>query len=396
MFPNQANAVLSAHPAQPTPKDQLILTTPPPATSPWPTLAPADAGFSPARLQDVIDFAVASESPWPRSLYYPDGSYVGNREWDEKGPWTEIVGPVKERGGPAGLVLKGGKIVAEWGDTNRTDMTFSIAKSYVSVLAGIAFGDGLIRDLDEPVGKSVDGPVFAGAHNAQVTWRHLLHQSSEWQGEIFGKSDQVDHNRQIGPGADNSRKGQRRELNAPGTFYEYNDVRVNVLGYALLRLFRRPLPEVLRERIMDPIGASGDWRWEGYETSFVEIDGKRVQSVPGGGHWGGGLFIGARDHARFGLLMARRGEWDGKQLLSPGWIEQSLTPSPTLADYGFLWWLNRGPQANPSLPASAFSALGAGSNVIWVDPEHDLVAVLRWIDKAAIKGFCERLIAALD
>lgn len=246
---------------------------------------------------------------------------------------------MRERGGPAGLILKGGRIVAEWGDTARTDMTFSIAKSYLAVLAGIAFDDGLITDVEEPVGKTVAGPVFSGAHNGQITWRHLLQQSSEWQGEIFGKSDQVDHNRQIGPGADNSRKGQRRELKTPGTFYEYNDVRVNVLSYALLERFRRPLPEVLRERVMDPIGASPDWRWEGYSTSFTEIDGRSIQSVPGGGHWGGGLFIGARDHARFGLLIGRQGDWGGRQILSRDWVRRMLTPSPTLTSYGYLWWL---------------------------------------------------------
>jgi CubicO group peptidase (beta-lactamase class C family) len=301
---------------------------------------------------------------------------------------------VRERGGPAGLVLKGGRIVAEWGDTARTDMTFSIAKSYLSVLAGVAFDDGLLRDVDDPVGKSIDDPAFTGPHNGQITWRHLLQQSSEWQGEIFGKSDQVDHNRQIGPGADNSRKGQRRELRQPGTFYEYNDVRVNVLGYALLQLFRRPLPEVLRERIMDPVGASPDWQWQGYSTSFVTINGREVQSVPGGGHWGGGLFIGARDHARFGLLIGRKGLWNGRQLVSRDWIERSLTPSPTLGNYGYLWWLARGPAARPGLPETAFSALGAGSNVIWVEPEQDIVAVLRWINGASTEGFIDRLLAA--
>lgn len=362
----------------------------------WATMAPAAAGFDVARLQAAIAFAQESESPWPRSMFYPDGAYVGNVEWNESGPWTEIVGPVRERGGPAGLILKGGRIVSEWGDTRRTDMTFSIAKSYLSVLAGLAFDDGLIRDVEEPVRATVDDPIFAGAHNGAISWRHLLQQSSEWQGEIFGKSDQVDHNRQIGPGADNSRKGQRRELRTPGTFYEYNDVRVNVLGYALLQRFRKPLPEVLRERIMDPIGASQDWEWQGYENSFVEIDGRRIQSVPGGGHWGGGLFIGARDHARFGLLIARKGAWSGRQLLSAEWIERMLTPSPTLANYGYLWWLNRGLAARPNLPQTAFSALGAGSNVIWADPEHDLVVVLRWIDKAATDGFIDRLLAALE
>ncbi|OYW99315.1 MAG: serine hydrolase, partial [Bosea sp. 32-68-6] len=300
----------------------------------WSTIAPAEAGFDEVKLAAAVAFAETHESPWPKSLFYPDGSYVGNREWNESGPWTEIVGPVRGRGGPAGLVVKGGRIVAEWGDTGRADMTFSIAKSYLCVLAGLAVQDGLIGDLDEPVAKSVPGPVFESAHNAKVTWRHLLQQSSEWQGEIFGKSDQVDHNRQIGPGADNSRKGQKRALNAPGGFYEYNDVRVNVLGYALLQRFRRPLPEVLRARIMDPIGASPDWEWQGYETSFVEIDGQRMQSVPGGGHWGGGLFIGARDHARFGLLMARGGEWGGRSLVAADWIAQMVAPSPTLANYG--------------------------------------------------------------
>ncbi|HEV7259062.1 MAG TPA: serine hydrolase [Bosea sp. (in: a-proteobacteria)] len=361
----------------------------------WNAIAPAQAGFDSTRLDAAVAFAQAHESPWPRSLYYPDGRYVGNVEWNETGPWSEIVGPVRERGGPAGLVLKGGRIVAEWGDTSRTDMTFSIAKSYLAVLAGLAVDDGLIRDLDEPVGKRVAGPFFESAHNAKVTWRHLLQQSSEWQGEIFEKSDQVDHNRQIGPGADNSRKGQRREMHAPGSFYEYNDVRVNLLGYCLLQRFRRPLPEVLRERIMDPIGASQDWEWQGYENSYVEIDGRRMQSVPGGGHWGGGLFIGARDHARFGLLMARKGNWNGRSLLSANWVAQMVTPSPTLANYGYLWWLNRAPSAKPGVPAEAFWALGAGTNVILVDPANDLVAVLRWIEGASYDGFLTKLYQAL-
>ena len=371
------------------------LYVPPRDGAEWADLAPAEAGFDPARLQAAIDFATANESAWPRSLYYPDGRYVGIVEWNESGPWSEISGPVRERGGPAGLVLKGGRRVAEWGETGRTDMTFSIAKSYLAVVAGLAFDDGLIRDVDEPVRATVDDPFFASAHNAPITWRHLLQQSSEWQGEIYGKSDQVDHFRQIGPGADNSRKGEKRTLNPPGTYYEYNDVRVNLLGYCLLQRFRRPLPEILRERVMDPIGASGDWEWQGYRNSWVDIDGRSIQSVPGGGHWGGGLFIGARDHARFGLMVARGGLWGSRRILSEAWVKAMLTPSPTLGNYGYLWWLNRGAAAKPDLPASAFSALGAGSNVIWADPDHDLVVVLRWIDKAATDGFFSRLVGAL-
>lgn len=361
----------------------------------WVTSAPTETGFDAAKLAAAVEFAKAAESPWPRNFYYPDGRYVGIVEWNETGPWSEVAGHVRVRGGPSGLVLKGGRMVAEWGDTHRADMTFSVAKSYLAVLAGLAVADGLIASLDEPVGATVKGPWFASAHNGKITWRHLLQQSSEWQGELWEKSDQVDHNRQLGVGADNSRKGERRELKTPGTHYEYNDVRVNVLALALLMRFGRPLPEVLRERIMNPIGASGEWEWHGYRTSWIDVGGKRMQSVSGGAHWGGGMFISARDHARLGLLVARGGRWGDTQLLPASYVETMLSPSPTNPSYACLWWLNRGDKRFTSAPESCVYATGAGTSLIWLDPEHDLVAVLRWIDKAKIDAFFGHLLAAV-
>ena len=72
-----------------------------------------------------------------------------------------------------------------------------------------------------------------------------------------------------------------------------------------------------------------------------------------------------------------------------------LAPSPTHEGYGYLWWLNRGAGRNRATPETVVSALGAGSNLIWIDPEHDLVAVLRWMDKTAVDGFYARLLAAV-
>ncbi len=365
---------------------------PPPHAETWGAARPCDVGLDAAKLTEAADFALASDSPWPRSFHYSDGRYVGIVEWNEKGPWSDVSGPVRPRGGPAGLVLKGGQIVAEWGDTNRCDMTFSVAKSYLAVLTGLAVADGLIPSIDSRVGETVPGPWFESAHNAPITWRHLLTQTSEWQGELWGKSDQVDHFRSLG--GDNARKGDKRDLQTPGAYYEYNDVRVNLLAFCLLQRFGRPLPEVLRARIMDPIGASPEWEWHGYETSWVEIGGRRVQSVSGGAHWGGGMFIGARDHARLGLLIARRGRWGDRQVLPADWVDQMLSPSPTNASYGLLWWLNCGTARHRSAPATSVFALGAGNNMIWIDPDHDLVTVLRWIDKTAVDGFLKRLLAA--
>ena len=367
---------------------------PKPDDAAWERIPAADTGLDPTALQTVVDFAQAHDSPWPRNFYYPDGRYVGIVEWNETGPWSEVVGPVVPRSNPAGMILKSGRLVAEWGDTARPDMTFSIAKSYLAVLAGVAVADGLIANIDEPVASTIKGPWFASTHNARITWRHLLQQSSEWQGELWEKSDQVDHHRQIGVGADNRRKGERRDLRAPGTYYEYNDVRVNLLALCLLLRFGRPLPDVLRERVMDPIGASKTWEWHGYRTSWIEVNGQRMQSVSGGAHWGGGMVISARDHARLGLLIAREGRWGDRQLLSASWVREMLAPSPTNEAYGLLWWLNRGGARYRSAPASSVFALGAGTNMIWIDPDHDLVAVLRWIDKAAVGGFVDRLMAA--
>lgn len=368
---------------------------PPADGAEWASTTATAAGFDPGRLADAVGFAQAHDSHFPRDFHYSDGRYVGIVEWNEKGPWSEVSGPVRERGGPAGLVLRQGRIVAEWGDTHRPDMTFSVAKSYLAVLAGVAVDMGLIGNIDDPVGRAVRGPWFDSAHNASITWRHLLQQSSEWDGVLWEKSDQVDHFRSVAVGSDNSRKGDLRARQAPGSYYEYNDVRVNLLALSLLMLFRRPLPEILADRVMGPIGGSKIWEWHGYRTSYVEIDGKRMQSVSGGAHWGGGMFINARDQARLGLLVARGGRWNGTQVLSPGWIAKMIEPSPTNGGYGLLWWLNRGPARRKAWKETCFSAVGAGQNLIWVDQERDIVIVVRWIDKTKVNAFLERIAGAI-
>ena len=156
---------------------------------------------------------------------------------------------------------------------------------------------------------------------------------------------------------------------------------MNLLALAALNVWRRPLPQVLREHIMDPIGASPTWRWMGYDNSWVVIDGQLVQSVSGGSHWGGGMFISARDMARFGLLTARNGVWDGERLLSEEWLAMARTPGPANATYGFMnFYLNAGERPRFSAgPPEAFFHLGAGNNVIYVDPAGDLVIVARWV-----------------
>ena len=348
-------------------------------------------GMDAGRLAEATRFAEANETPWPRELdkRLRDGEF-------EPPPYNAPLGPLFDRGGPAGLVLRRGQVASEWGETRRADLTFSVAKSYLAVLAGIAHGDGLIDDLDAAVGESVADGGFESDQNRDITWRHLLHQTAEWEGTLFDRPDWIDRNRGVSAVSDNSRKGQPRTLGRPGSFWEYNDVRVNRLSLALLRIFRRPLPEVLKQRIMDPIGAGEDWHWHAYDNAEVEVDGRRLWSVPGGTHWGGGLRIGAEDQARLGLLIAAGGVWRGRRLLSKAWIKEMLAPCPVKPIYGFLWWLNTGHGYRPAAPETSVFASGAGGNVIWVDSALELVAVARWLDPEAANGWTERVIAAID
>lgn len=352
----------------------------------WATAAPAALGLKPGALDAAVAHHLAHESAWSRDFRTRSGRYIGVA--DEPEAPGDVLGPVRPRGGPNGLVLRHGRIVAEWGDTWRPDMSFSIAKSYLAILAGLAVERGLIRDLDDRVQTHRLDDGFESPHNRGITWRHLLQQTSEWQGTLWDKPDSIDHNRDVGTSELGfSAKGQPRPLRPPGTFWEYNDVRVNRLSLSLLRLLRRPLADVLRDAVMDPIGASVDWAWQPYRNSWVEIDGVRRPSVPGGSHWGGGLWMSTRDHARFGLLMLRRGRWGERQVLPGAWVDAVTRPCPINPEYGLLWWLNTGRRQLPAAPESSYAARGAGSNVIWIDPEHDLVAVVRWIDKASFPGF---------
>jgi CubicO group peptidase (beta-lactamase class C family) len=366
-----------------------------PSRGEWAQIAPADVGMSGEALTAAAAFAQEHDSTWPTSLYLPDGRYIGNAYVNDQPPHDQPIGPVRPRGGPAGLVLRGGRIVAQWGDIARADTTYSAAKSYVALMAGVALADGLIRSLDDRVADYALDDAFSGPHNGAITWRHLLQQTSEWQGAVWGIPDSVDHNRQAGSrNADNSRKGTLRELEPPGTRWEYNDVRVNRLALCLTQLFRRSLADVLRERIMDPIGASSQWEWRGYDNARVSFDGHEVESVSGGGHWGAGLFIPAQDHARVALLVARGGEWNGRQLVSRRYLDELKRPCAPNPQYGFMWWLNTGRALFPSVPEDGVFALGGGQHIVWVAPSLDLVAVARWVDKPHCDALLARIAAA--
>jgi CubicO group peptidase (beta-lactamase class C family) len=333
---------------------------PPPGQ--WAHKSAAEVGMDAAKLDEAIAFMKAHETNSP-TRDFSDQEIVNGKL---------LASIPTERAGTNALVIRHGYIVAEFGDTTRPDPTYSVAKSMLSTVAGIALDRGLIPGLDQPVANTIKDGGYDSPHNKLITWRNHLQQESEWQGTMFGKKDDF-----IGAEAFGRGEMKPRDIKAPGSFYEYNDVRINRFSLSLLEVYKKQIPDVFRDEVMNPIGASSTWKWVPYTNAYVNIDGKRMASVSGGTRWGGGMWISTYDMARFGLLWLRNGKWGDKQIVSPAYVKAATTASAHGPDYGFLWWLNTTGKSEGG-PPSSFEARGQGGNVVHIDPVHDLVVVWRW------------------
>ena len=361
----------------------------------WTIRDPGELGMNAVKLQEAVDFAISKESKANKDLALNHELSNFARE-----PFGRRVGPTTVRAALNGLVVRNGYIVAEWGETNKVDMTFSVTKTFLSTTVGLAYDRGLIRDVHDLASEYVPThELFGSEHNESITWDHLLRQTSDWEGTLWDKPDWADR-----PVGETPLDYPNRPMYEPGTHYKYNDVRVNLLALVTLHVWRRSLPRVLREYVMDPIGATNTWRWHGYENSWVMIDGVHMQSVSGGGHWGGGMHINARDMARFGYLFLRNGTWGGRRIISEEWIEMARTPGVNKG-YGFMNWFLNEPYVNdegerrralPSAPENVVTFRGAGANIIYIDPENDLVVVVRWIGGGGLDEFIGKVIGSIE
>ena len=376
-----------------------------PSAKNWEHKSPAFFNIDTNKVKEAVDFAKAHETTQPKNLWLSQAMQFG------KEPFSDPIGPMADRGPAAGIIIYKGYIIAEWGNTSSVEMTHSVTKSFVSSVVGLAYEKGLISSLDDKVytylppvevvsdqAQLIENPLekksfiypFETEHNRKITWDHLLRQTSDWEGVLWGKPDWADRP------SDKPAEWTTRNRFEPGLVFKYNDTRVNALTLAATLVWRKPLPEVLRENVMNPIGASNTWAWTGYKNAWIVVDGKMIQSVSGGGHFGGGMFINAYDMGRFGLLTLRKGNWNGKQILSEDWIRKATTPTAANTGYGFMnYFLNTDQKLYPSAPATAYAHIGNGTNAIYVDSENDVVAVVRWIDDKSMDGFLQILLSAL-
>src|SRR5688500_15755174 len=147
-----------------------------PPAGQWARKAPADVGMDAAKLDAAIAFAKTRETNMPRDFSTQEKIF------------GSLLGPIpNNRAATNGLVIRNGYLVAEFGDTSSADPTYSVAKSMLATVAGVAVREGLIKDLDAPVGSQIKDGGYDSPQNAKVTWRYHLNQETEWEGEMGGK-----------------------------------------------------------------------------------------------------------------------------------------------------------------------------------------------------------------
>ena len=358
----------------------------------WRASSPSELGLVPEALASAIEYHVAHETPGRATSSRRPGATSAWPTSRRRRTTCSVPSPARgtERGGAAPRLHRRGvgRHRARGHDVQRS-------KSYLAIVAGLAVDRGLIRSVDDPVRDYVDDGGFDSAHNRAITWRHLLQQTSEWEGTLWGKPD---HRPQPGVGESEraaAPKGSRGR-SPPGTHWEYNDVRVNRLALALLRCFRRPLAGG---------AARGDHgsarrpprRGSGTRTATRRstIDGRSDAVGAAAARTGAAGCGSAPATTRASGTCSTAAAGGVTAGCSPSGGSTCDAPCAVNPSYGCLWWLNTGRGHLPSAPETSYFAPGAGRTSVWVDPEHDLVAVVRWIDKPHVEPFLRLVVEAI-
>ena len=249
---------------------------------------------------------------------------------------------------------------------NKRHISWSVAKSFISALVGIAYEEGLIDSLDDPVTKYLDDFKETGYDG--VTIKDILQMSS---GVLFNE-DYADYDSDInrfgravatGTSMRDFSKTLTRERE-PGTYMHYVSINTQVLGFLLQEVTNKSISQYLHDKIWNPLGME--------DSAYFILDDVKDEFALGG------LNATLRDYAKFGLLYLQNGRWNDNQIISKQWIEDShstdgihLVPgeretSSNPWGYGYQWWV-------PGFPDTDYTASGVYNQYIYIDPLSEIV-----------------------
>ncbi len=325
------------------------------------------------RLKEMFPTGVMKASATP--FRFPEGAPLAlPRSYDFEGQARDTEAFFDATDTAALLVLQDGTVRFEryalTGGPEIQWISWSVAKSFVSALVGIALADGLIESIEDPIIRYARG--LAGSAYDGVTIKDVLQMSSgaRWNEDYSDPESDVNRFGKViagGGSLDAFVAGMVREC-PPGTLCQYNSADTQALGTLLVAVTGRSVTDYMQEKLCDPLGMES--------TSYWLLDSQGMEMAFGG------LNMTARDFARIGELFRNRGSWHGASLLPESWVTASVTPGaphltagkvlvgghPLPLGYGYQWWIPEGERGE-------FSAIGVYNQFVFVDPSRDVVIV---------------------
>lgn len=284
------------------------------------------------------------------------------------------------------LVIQNDSLIFEQYFKGQTDTTrhisWSVAKSFVSALFGIAVEEGHIKSIDQKVEEYL--PELIGSGYEGVKIKDVLQMSTgvgfnEDYGDFNSDINRWFRSFAFGDSQDAFAATLKR-VREPGTYNHYVSINTHVLGMVLVKATGKSLTEYLQEKIWQKIGMEHNGYWV--------ADNKGMEMALGG------LNATLRDYAKMGQLFLHKGHWQGEQIVPQAWVNASITPdephlmpgNPNSADsslgYGYQWWI-------PASTEGEFMAIGVFHQMIYINPITHTVIVKnaanpRYLDPTSI------------
>jgi len=280
---------------------------------------------------------------------------IGNRSTN-----GSLVNYLESSGTTAFLVIQNDELLYEryfdGHDETSVQTSFSMAKSFASALMGMAIDEGHIKSVNEPITNYIPELLEKDVRFESITIRHLLTMSSGIKYEEGGDlpwSEEADDTKTY-YSTDLRELALNCEIEGePGEYFEYNNDNPLLVGLILERATGMSVARYLQEKLWKPMGmeADGSWSLDSSVSGFEKMES--------------GVNARARDFGRFGMLFAEEGSWEGKQLISRGWMDKSTrvdTSTDPSQDYQYFWWVDT-PEGKDH-----FSARGKYGQYIYVAP----------------------------
>ncbi len=344
-----------------------------------------------AYIERAIRFSGYDILTLPIDWYTPQEIVPGNQEDslataaedDRAIPDTvlrDVAQFAEEQGSLSLTILYKGEIQLEqyWEDANRNTKfnPQSMPKSVLALLMGIAIDEGFIESVNDPIGKYIE--EWRNDPRGTATIEQTLRMTAGLEQMVESYDANILFSRAarylMGPDFD-SMIFDLKQVDPPGTRFDYNNEESNVLGILIERATGKRYTEYLSEKLWQPLGL---------DDAAMYLDrpnGSVMKNCC--------VFSRAYDWAKLGLLVSQKGNWNGKKLVPSQWVEDMIAPSPLTDYYGYQVWLGSnyaltGIIGRPSItppPPEGFHTddmivfVGFGEQRVWISPSNDLVIV---------------------